>query len=141
MARKQVSPDAGRRPSPRARAAGLVRRGCELGHVEYLYTQLVGVYDMLFRHLEQKGLGGNEFVEKADRPALARLQAILADEIRPQRQAVDAEFLGLFGVEWHDLIRVVNAGRPTFELQPTQHLTVRVRRLHGRALGEQLLRR
>jgi hypothetical protein len=120
MARKQVSPDAGRRPSPRARAARLVRRGWELGSIEYHYAQLVGVYEILFRHLEQKGLGRSEFVKKADRPALARLQAILDGEIRPQRQAVAEEFVGLFGVDWRDCIRVANPGRATFELQPTR---------------------
>jgi hypothetical protein len=115
LARKQVTSDRGRRVPAVRRAAWLVGRGSGLAKAEYHYNWLVTVFHKLFT-----GLEGNEFAAKADRQALARLEAVLEGEIRPAQQAVREEFVGLFGFAWRDRVRVANRGRPTVELEPTE---------------------
>jgi hypothetical protein len=112
--------DHGRREPVARRAARIVRRGYELGQVEYYYSQVVGVYHLLFHALAQNGLGRSEFIGKADRAALERLEAVLEGEIRPQEQAAREEFVALCGFDWRDRVRVVNPGLRAAELEPTE---------------------
>jgi hypothetical protein len=100
-------------------AARLAARGYELAQVGHQFGQLITAYRALFEQLGRQGLGESEFVAKADRATLARLEVVLEEEIRPEERAVWAAFAGLFGFAWGDCVRVAHPSHPPADLEPS----------------------
>ena len=99
-------------------ATALVRRGFELAVAAQQYELVIAAYETLFLTLERQ-LVKSEFVAKADPTALARLEAVLECEIRPQERAVWKAFAALFGFAWGDRVRVVHPTHEPTDLEPT----------------------
>jgi hypothetical protein len=99
-------------------ATALARRGYELAVAAQQYEQVIAAYGTLFLQLERQ-LGESEFVAKAEPAALARLEAVLEREIRPQERAVWEAFAELFGFAWGDRVRVVHPTHEPTDVEPT----------------------